>query len=133
MKRNQFLSLSILFFSSFAASAQNNQSDNLVTSGGLSAGYNIPYVGGPSVAGGQTYYGYEAGKSIFAKRSGANTFIGCQSGYSNVIGAYNTSLGYQSGYSNEMGVTMFLLEPRLVILKRETINCISKIQILQLL
>lgn len=104
MKTIKILPLSVLFISSFFANAQNNQSDNLITSGGLSAGFNIPYVGGPSVAPGQTYYGFEAGKSIFAKVSSNNTFIGAQSGYSLVSGRRNTALGYRAGYSNTSGM-----------------------------
>lgn len=102
MKTTKIL-FSILFLSSLTVSAQNNQSDNRVTSGGFDAGYISGTVGGS----GSTIYGYQAGKSIY-KTSNSNTFIGAQTGFSIVSGQGNTFLGFNSGYLNTGSGNVFL-------------------------
>lgn len=100
--------LSVLF-----ANAQNVQSNNLATSGGLQAGITTTGTGQ------NTFYGYQAGKvnqpagihnTYIGNSSGnksttglLNTFVGSLSGPNNTTGEGNTFVGYHSGGGNTTG------------------------------
>lgn len=90
----------LFFIGTSLSNAQNVQSNNSRTSGGLEAG-------GATSGTGNTFYGYQAGK-VCTSTGTNNTFIGHQSGKTNTTGKRNVYVGNGAGLSSNGSSNIFI-------------------------